>query len=427
MAKNTNMELRNQVIYQVFVRQYSKSSNFKGVTKDLKRIKALGVDIIYLLPIHPIGKKNKKGSLGCPYSIANYREVNPDLGTLDDFKELILETHKMGLKLIIDVVYNHTSRDSRLLQEHPEWFYKNESGNIANKVGDWWDVFDLDYSHQELREELIDTLCYWATLGVDGFRCDVASLIPLDFWLTARKRLESINPNIILLAESVHIEFLKSLRDQGFEAYSDCELYQAFDMEYDYDIYHLYQDYLFNNQNLNLWLKALRNQEMIYPSNYIKVRCLDNHDQRRFGEFIKDESKFINLLALNYLLKGTTFIYAGTEVKDEKLESLFDIDLINWNTGHDYSQIMQKLSSIKKHPLFKDGTYDIILEELEVAHLIYKSKTKKLECILNLGNVKGRLNVGFKDGKYLNLFNNNEVVVKEGQVALEKEPLVILG
>jgi len=196
MAKNTNLDLRNKVIYQVFPRQYSKENNFQGVIKDLKRIKELGTDIVYLLPIHPIGVKNKKGSLGCPYSIQDYRKICRDLGTFSDFEELINRTHELGMKLIIDVVFNHTSRDSRLLNEHPEYFYKNESGEFANRVGDWWDVTDLDYSNKDLWNELIDTLGFYARLGVDGFRCDVATLVPLEFWVEARKALEEINPNI---------------------------------------------------------------------------------------------------------------------------------------------------------------------------------------------------------------------------------------
>ena len=129
-----NKNLRNQIIYQVFPRQYSKTSDFNGVIKDLDRIKAMGVDIVYLLPIHPIGQKNKKGSIGCPYSIQDYRKVDPNLGTLDDFINLINETHKRGMKLIIDVVYNHTSRDSVILNTHPEWMYKNEAGEFKGKV-----------------------------------------------------------------------------------------------------------------------------------------------------------------------------------------------------------------------------------------------------------------------------------------------------
>lgn len=427
MAQNTNLDLRNQVIYQVFPRQYSKENNFKGVTKDLQRIKDLGTDIVYLLPIHPIGVKNKKGDLGCPYSIQDYRKICQDLGTFSDFEELINKTHELGMKLMIDVVYNHTSRDSRLLNEHPEYFYKNKQGEFANRVGEWWDVTDLDYSNKELWDELIDTLCFWAKLGVDGFRCDVATLVPLEFWKEARKALLEVNPNFILLAESVEPGFIKYIRECGFEAASDCELYEAFDILYDYDIYSYYLDYLKNRKNLNVWLNELNRQQTTYPKNYIKSHCLENHDQVRSAAFVKDEVRLRNLDALIYFLRGTTFIYNGQEALDEVQQSLFDIDLVNWdNLGkYDLSNLMEKCSEIKKDPLFKESNYDIILEELEVAHLKYESDEEMMEIILNVGNVEGSVKVSLPDGIYNNLFDNKEIEVKDSLVEVNKNPLVI--
>lgn len=427
MAYNTNLDLRNQVIYQVFPRQYSKENNFKGVTKDLQRIKDLGTDIVYLLPIHPIGVKNKKGDLGCPYSIQDYRKICQDLGTFSDFEELIDKTHELGMKLMIDVVYNHTSRDSRLLNEHPEYFYKNKQGEFANRVGEWWDVTDLDYSNKELWKELIDTLCFWAKLGVDGFRCDVATLVPLEFWKEVRKALLEVNPNFILLAESVEPGFIKYIRECGFEAASDCELYEAFDILYDYDIYSYYLDYLKNRKNLNIWLNELNKQQTTYPKNYIKSHCLENHDQVRSAAFVKDEVRLRNLDALIYFLRGTTFIYNGQEALDEVQQSLFDIDLVNWdNLGkYDLSNLMKKCSEIKKDPLFKESKYDIILEELEVAHLKYENDEEVMEIVLNVGNVEGSVKVSLPDGIYHNLFDNKEIEVKDSLVEVNKNPLVI--
>lgn len=427
MAYNTDLTLRNKVIYQVFPRQYSKNGNLKGVTDDLQRIKELGTDILYLLPIHPIGVKNKKGSLGCPYSIQDYREVCPDLGTVDDLKELINKTHELGMKIIIDVVYNHTSRDSRLLHEHPEYFYKNELGEFANRVGDWWDVTDLDYTNKDLWHELIDTLCYWANLGIDGFRCDVATLVPKEFWKEVRTALEKINPNIFLLAESVEPGFVKVIRDMGFEAASDSELYESFDALYDYDIYGYYLDYLKNRKNLNVWLNELNRQQTTFPKNYVKSHCLENHDQARSAAFVKDEVRIRNLNALIYFLRGITFIYAGQEALDEKLESLFDVDLVCWdNLGkYDLVSLMRRCSEIKKDKLFALGNYDIILEDLEVAHLKYESKEEIMEIILNVGNVEGKVKVSLKDGEYINIFDNEKVCVIDSFVEINKNPLLI--
>ena len=148
MAFDTDKGHRNQVMYSVFVRNYSPEGTFEGVRKDLQRIRDLGVDIIWLMPIHPLGEKARKGSLGSPYAIKNYREVNPEFGTLEDFKALVDDIHALGMKCIIDVVYNHTSPDSWLSQNHPQWFYHKPDGSFSNRVGDLTDIIDLDYSNK---------------------------------------------------------------------------------------------------------------------------------------------------------------------------------------------------------------------------------------------------------------------------------------
>ena len=145
MAKNTDIRYRNQLLYSVFVRDYGKNGTFKDVEQDLDRIRSLGTDIIWLMPIHPIGKIGRKGSIGSPYAISDYRAVNPDFGTINDFIQLTDEIHRSGMKCIIDVVYNHTSPDSVLSAEHPEWFYRDENGKPEAKVAEWWDIADLDY------------------------------------------------------------------------------------------------------------------------------------------------------------------------------------------------------------------------------------------------------------------------------------------
>ena len=172
-------ELQNKVIYQVYVRNYTKAGTFKALIKKLDYIKSLGIDIIYLLPIHEIGQKGKKGSLGCPYSIKDYYSIAQELGTLNDFKKLIKEVHNRDMKIMMDVVFNHTSRDSILIDQHPDWYWKNKDGELSNRVGDWTDVYDLNHDNLELEEYLSDNVKYWADLGVDAFRFDVASILPL--------------------------------------------------------------------------------------------------------------------------------------------------------------------------------------------------------------------------------------------------------
>ena len=236
MAKTTSINLRNQVIYQVFPRQYSKTHDLKGVTNDLKRIKDLGVDYIQLLPIHPIGVVARKGKIGSPYSIKDYRKINPDYGTMEDFKELLDKAHELGLKVIMDIVFNHTSRDSVLSIEHPEWFYHKPNGEFSNRVGDWSDITDFKFEYPELEKYLSDTLLQYVRMGVDGFRFDVASLIPYSFFAYTFPLLRKENPDIFLLAETIHFSFGKYLRDMGYDAISDPELYTLFDAEYEYDV-----------------------------------------------------------------------------------------------------------------------------------------------------------------------------------------------
>ncbi len=180
--------------------------------------------------------KNRKGSLGSPYAISDYRAINPEFGDIDDFKRLCDDIHAKGMKVIIDCVYNHTSPDSVLAREHPDWFYHKANGDFGNKVGDWSDVIDLDYSHQELWDYQIETLCMWAKY-VDGFRCDVAPMVPVAFWQKAREAVAKVRPGAIWLAESGDPGFIRFLRTKGAVGGSDSELYSAFDMTYDYDIY----------------------------------------------------------------------------------------------------------------------------------------------------------------------------------------------
>ena len=240
MATDTPLSYRSLVIYEIYVRNHGPHGSFADVTADLERIRSMGVDIVWFMPIHPIGKKNKKGSLGCPYSIADYREVNPEYGTKADFSLLIERAHSLGMKVMIDVVYNHTAHDSTLVHAHPEWFHQDANGIPITTVPDWSDVIDLKHPNPTLSQYLIETLQYWASFGVDGFRCDVASLLPEDFWVAARQAVAQVKPGVIWLAESVHAAFVGGRRAAGLAAISDSEVYRGFDLTYDYDIWPIF-------------------------------------------------------------------------------------------------------------------------------------------------------------------------------------------
>lgn len=429
MAKNTDLVLKQSVIYQVYNRNHNESGTFRELIEDLPRIKSLGVDIVYLLPIHPIGKKDKKGELGCPYSISDYRLINSEYGTLEDFLALIKETHKLGMKLMIDVVYNHTSRDSYLLNHFPEWFYKNDKGEFANRVGDWSDITDFDYSRDgRLWEELIDILKYWATLGVDGYRCDVASFVPIEFWVRARTEIAKINPHFIWLAETVDKGFIQTIRSLGFLVHSDCEMYQAFDICYDYDVYHSFKSYLIGKTPLEQYIGQLQEQEVIYPGNYIKLRCLENHDQDRIASLVKIVEQLKLWTSFVYLQKGTTMIYAGQEASCKHTPSLFDVDKVDWSTYNEngIADLMRKLAQLKKDEIMRDGFYTIEMGDItESVILKYESQIKKRVAIFNFGLKTGEIRVDIPDGSYVNLLTDASIVVNNGEICLGVDPILI--
>lgn len=424
--KKTDIRLRNQVIYQVFVRNHSDAGTFQAVIDDLDRIRRLGVDIVYLLPIHPIGTKHRKGSLGSPYSIQDYRSVSPDLGTMEDFKGLIDEVHRRRMKLMMDVVYNHTSRDSVLLKTHPEWFYKNAGGEFANRVGEWWDVTDFDYTKDKaLWIELADILKTYAELGVDGFRCDVASLVPVEFWQYARKIVSKVNRKVVWLSESVHGSFCKYIRDCGFQAASEAEIYEAFDLAYDYDVYPYFEDYLKGKRPLRDYLESLKRQDEIYPANYVKMKYADNHDTERLAKLVQnDSSKFKNWLAFLYFQKGAMMLYAGVEHASDIRPDLFEKDV--FVRKEDHSPFVQKLSTIKKKTVFSKGIYDVKIPSVDgVAYVVYRDESEEWHGIFNVGKATGKLNVELPDGSYTNQLSRSRVKVVDSRVALTNEPMIV--
>ena len=425
MASNTNINLRNQIIYSIYVRNHTEEGTFNAIVPDLDRIKALGTDIIWLMPIHPIGVKEKKGSLGCPYAIKDYRAVNPAYGTKEDFVNLVDEIHKRGMKCIIDVVYNHTSPDSVLVAEHPEFFFRKENGDFGNMAGDWGDVIDLDYSNQDLWRYQIDTLKLWAEI-VDGFRCDVAAKIPVEFWEQARDEVAEVRENCIWLAETVHPGFIKYLRELNLIGNSDSEMYAAFDITYDYDVRDEVEGYLKGEMPLSRLVNMLILQESIYPKNYVKLRCLENHDTPRVASFVKDEASLCNFTAFNYFQKGTPLVHAGQEKADNNCPSLFEYDKVNWNTGIDLSSLMSKLYEIKKNPLMMDGAYNLkAYDDMNALMGSYEKGDNKLVGVFSFRNGNGAVEVPLNDGVYKDLISSKEVVVENSKIDISVSPVII--
>lgn len=318
-ARKSQEWVRDAVIYQIFERQYSQKGDFNSITADLDRLKSLDVDVLWLMPVHPIGQEKKKGTIGSPYAVRDYYGVNPDYGTPADLKRLVAESHKRGMKVIIDVVVNHTAWDNNLIKEHPEFYKKNEKGEIVPPVADWADVAGLDYSKPEVRRYIIDMLKSWIRdYDLDGFRCDVALFIPTDFWDEARAEIDKVKPDTIWLAEAEKPDLLV----------------KAFDLDYSWELHHAMDRTLHGDAPASGIRKVWEEQFAKNPKGAVRMRFSDNHDERRaiarFGE-----KGALAAQALMFTLDGVPLIYNGMEVGDTTesgYPALFEKMPIFWQT-----------------------------------------------------------------------------------------------
>ncbi len=411
-------DLHNLVIYEIYTRNHSQRGDFLGVIDDLERIRQLGVDIIWLMPIHPIGKVNRKGTLGSSYAIADYKAINPEYGTEEDFVRLLSRAHALGLKVMMDVVYNHTSPDSVLARNHKEWFQLDEAGNPKTSVPDWSDIVELDHSHPGLRAHLLDAIRKWTRLGVDGFRCDVASLVPLELWLKAHAAAATINPAVIWLAESVHVDWVAERRKQDLFAISDSELYQAFDITYDYDICRAWERVLSGELDVDYYLDLVHMQDGIYPDDYIKLRYVENHDMDRIMKSAPSRQQALAWTAFSAFNKGAWLIYAGQEAASPIKPSHFDKDPIPWG-AYELSDFIRKLAGLKKLPAVEHGTL-LWLASKPVIQAVWFDPAESLVGIFNTAAVKGEIPTSIPDGTYQDLLSGEDLIIEEGRL---KAPL----
>jgi len=423
MAINTKKEYRNQVMYSIFVRNYSEEGTFEAVRRDLDRIRDLGVDIIWLMPIHPIGEVARKGSVGSPYSISDYRAVNPELGTMEDFRRLAEDIHTKGMKVIIDVVYNHTSHDSWLAKNHPEWFYHKPDGSLGNRVGDWTDIIDLNYDQRGLWDYQIETLKMWAQI-VDGFRCDVAPLIPLEFWKRARQEVEQVRPGCIWLAESVEPHFVIYNRSRGMIALSDSEIFQAFDISYDYDIFDIYREYLIGKRSLAEYAEAVNRQEGMYPENYVKLRFLENHDRPRARQTIRDNDALWNWTAFMYFQKGMPLLFNGQELGATHQPMLFEKDPVCREPEVDLTGLLRRLSAIRRDPLFADSVYEVKAAPRDILVAQHAKNGRRIVGVFSVRGESGLVEVALPNGTYENLLGGT-VEIHDGYLATAGQPIIV--
>jgi hypothetical protein len=423
MAIDTPSSYRNLVIYEIYVRNHGAHGNFNDIETDLPRLHTLGVDVLWFMPIHPIGELNKKGSLGCPYSVRDYRQVNPEYGTKEDFRQLVWQVHEHGMKVMIDVVFNHTSHDSVLADEHPEYFYQGENGELITNEPEWSDVIDLRHPNKDLNEYLIETLEEWVDLGVDGFRCDVAARIPLEFWRKARKAIAKKKRGVIWLAESMHANMVGLRRVKGSPAQSDSELYTVFDITYDYDIWSIWQLAVQGKVPVRRYIEMLRFQDAIYPEGYVKMRCVENHDQARIMRLAPSRAQGMAWTAFEAFNKGPFLIYAGQESGTKHTPSLFDIDKVDWG-DYGLQPFLTRLTKLKKDPAMMEGKF-VIIQADPAIQAVWECSEKSLYGIFNTSGKSGYIMVSLPDGTYRDLLNDGQVTVRNGKMLLPEAGAIV--
>lgn len=405
------MKKSNEVIYQIFPRNYSLEGKFANITNDLPRLKELGVDIIYLMPINEIGQVHRKGIYGSPYANRDYLSISSDLGTLDDFHCLCHETHKLGMKIILDMVFNHTAPDNTLVKEHPEYYFYKE-GKRGNRIGDWSDIVDLDVTRDDTQEYLISVLVYWIQQGVDGFRFDVATMIPLSFFKRAREKLGG---DVVFLAESIDTSFYNWLVSQGFYATKDEDMVPTFDLLYNYHWFREFESYLKYGDPLERTVDILNK-----PTSVIRVNCLENHDNDRIAHLVKNsEVRNHNVHAFSFFLNGDAFLYMGEEYGIDHKPELFEKDPIDWKKKDKaLNEFIKKLIALKHAD--KSSCSDT-----NQVSLINQDSIKIMKgAMMGLFHFSTQpVSYLLEEGKYLDLLSGEDIT--GGQLTIT-EPLILV-
>ncbi|MCC5942759.1 MAG: alpha-glucosidase C-terminal domain-containing protein [Balneolaceae bacterium] len=305
----------NANIYEVNIRQYSPEGTFSAFTEDLPRLQEMGVRILWLMPIHPIGEENRKGTLGSYYSIRDYTAINPEFGDKNDFAELVSAAQDLGMKVILDWVANHTAWDAVWTETNPEFYLTDEDGSFFPPVDDWEDVIQLDVDNRDMWEAMIQAMEYWVNeYNIDGFRADVAYMVPTEFWITARERLEQIKP-VFMLAEA-----------------EEPELHQAFDMSYTWELAQTMRDFGAGFATLADFDAALENNFERFHKRDFRMVFTTNHDENSWQGGDRDlyGDNFENMAVFAATVWGMPLIYNGQESGLNKQLEFFEKDEIEW-------------------------------------------------------------------------------------------------
>ncbi|MGA1977094.1 MAG: alpha-amylase family glycosyl hydrolase [Bacteroidales bacterium] len=310
---------KNVVMYEVNLRQYTDEGTLKAFEKHIPRLKALGVDVLWFMPINPIGVLNRKEALGSYYSVKDYMDVNPEFGTMDDFKEVLNKAHELGMYVMLDWVPNHTAWDNPLAKEHPGYYVRDKDGKFTPPVGtDWTDVIQLDWSQKGLQDYMISALSFWVKMGVDGFRVDHPNNTPKEFWERARKELNTIRP-VLMLAEI----------EQPFNY-----LEKGFDMNYAWELHHLMNTVAQGRDSANAITNYFKKEWLLYPNNAYRLQFLTNHDENSWAGTIDSlmgpaQKVFATMIFTD---QAVPLIYSGQEDCLNRKLKFFVRDPIKWDS-----------------------------------------------------------------------------------------------
>lgn len=415
---------KNATIYEVNVRQFTKEGNFKAFEAHLPRLKEMGVDIIWLMPIHPIGEKNRKGKLGSYYAVKDYLGVNPEFGTMDEFKSLVKKIHSMGMYVIIDWVANHTAWDNPLATEHPEWYTKTREGNFQPTPWyDWDDIIDLDYDHPELRKYMTEALKFWVKeADIDGYRCDTGGFIPTDFWDNARAEMDAIKP-VFMLAEWESRDLHKN----------------AFDMTYAWSLWDKMHNATVGNKGIGGLVEYMAHDVNTFPKGGYRMTFTDNHDKNSWegNQFSNFGAALPACIVFTGVVNGMPLIYSGQEAGLDRSLAFFEKDEIVWK-NHPNADLFKSIFKLKhENQALWNGDWGgemVRIYSDKMDEVISFSREKNNNIVIPIINftkkpVKVKLNTKYYKGTYKNWFTN-KMITLNGEDTMDLAPweyVVLVG
>lgn len=389
---------KSAVIYEVNIRQFSEAGTFKAFEESLPRLKEMGIDILWLMPVHPIGLENRKGGLGSYYSIKDYSEVNPEFGTMEDMKSLISKTHELGMHIILDWVANHSAWDHDWVKENPDYYKKDSSGKMVSPF-DWTDVVAFDYSNLKMRKAMMNEMIFWVKdMDIDGFRCDVAGEVPTSFWEDVRTELDKIKP-VFMLAEAEKAELTQ----------------YAFDMDYGWHQHHLMNEMAKGKIDANEMSAYFDKMEEEYPERSYKMYFIDNHDENSWNGTVEERMGFAAdaLAVLSFTAGDMPLMYNGQEAGLDKRLLFFEKDLIDWK-DYPKADFYNQLISLKHNQeALWNGNYGERFVRIQ-------SSSNREILAFDRGNVRVILNLSPYDKVFSlenTVFDNYNIYMENGFIS----------